>query len=185
MDKYLKRLCRAILAGRFNDENYRQKKSWYGKDVQTEPLFVSYGTIGFVVNVYDVYNHFCTVEWDGELRKLTIDEVNYKDYINILYLENEDIHGEANKPVWDDEPRSVEFECYTDGGEDMFIDLKVPDKEHLQEYINDFDIDYNVSIWWENGQPGRGVPFDNMKEHYEDYEDYLKCLQKVCDKMPY
>ena len=186
MDKYLKRLCNAIIAGRFNDENYRQRKSWYGKEILTEPLFCSYGTIGFTASVYDEKgNNVCVVSWDGELHELTIDDINYKDFINILYLENEDIIKQGDGPVWDDEPRSVEFECYTDGGEDMLIDLKVPDKEHLQEYINDFDINYNVSIWWENGEPGNGVPFSNMKEHYEDYEDYLKWLQEICDKMPY
>ena len=67
----------------------------------------------------------------------------------------------------------------------MFIDLEKPTKEKLQEYIDNFDINENVSIWWPDGQHGRGVPFNNMKEHYEDYEDYLKFLQKVCNKMPF
>ncbi len=67
----------------------------------------------------------------------------------------------------------------------MFIDLEEPTKEKLQEYIDNFDINENVSMWWQNGEPGRGVPFDNMKEHYEDYEAYLKRLQGICDKMPF
>lgn len=184
MEKYLKRLCRAILARRFNDENYRQRKSWYGKDIQTEPLFCSYGTIGFTVSVYDCYEHVCTVQWDGEFHKLTIDDMPYKDFINIYYLEDNDMTLQNSRP-WESKERSVEFECYTDAGEDMFIDLEEPTKEKLQEYINNFDIDYNVSIWWENGKPGRGVPFNNRKEHYEDYEDYLKWLQGICDKMPF
>ncbi len=36
-----------------------------------------------------------------------------------------------------------------------------------------------------DGEPGRGVPFNNMKEQYEDYEAYLKWLQGICDKMPF
>lgn len=185
MEKYLKRLCNAILADRFNDENYRSRKSWYGKDIMTEPLFCSYGTIGFTVSVYDCYEHFCTVQWDGDLHKLTIDDEPWKDYINILYLEGYDIYKKNDEPVWKEEPRSVELNCSTDGGEDMYIDLEKPTKECLQEYISNFDIDHNVSIWWENGTPGRGVPFDNIKEHYEDYEAYLKWLQGICDKMPF
>lgn len=185
MEKYLNRLCNAIRAGRFNDENYRQRKSWYGKDIMTEPLFCSYGTIVFSVMVYDCYEHFCTAQWDGELHKLTIDDEPWKDYINILFLEGFDINKKNDEPVWSYAPRSVEFECYTDGGEDMFIDLEEPTKEKLQEYIDDFDVNENVSMWWQNGVPDRGVPFDNMKEHYEDYEAYLKWLQGICDKMPF
>jgi hypothetical protein len=108
----------------------------------------------------------------------------YKDFINIYYLEDNDLQLQNSRP-WEPKERSVEFECYTDGGEDMFIDLEEPTKEKLQEYINNFDIDYNVSIWWPNGQHGRGVPFTNMKEQYEDYEAYLEWLQGICDKMPY
>lgn len=182
MEKYLKRLCRAILARRFNDENYRQRKSWYGYDIITEPLFSSYGTIGFTAIVYatPAYN----IQFDWEMKELTIDDVPWKDFINILYLENNDLQLQNSRP-WDHKERSVEFECYTDAGEDMFIDLEEPTKEKLQEYINDFDIDYNVSIWWPDGKPGKGVPFNNMKEQYEDYEDYLKWLQGICDKMPF
>lgn len=184
MYRYLKRLCNAILADRFNDENYRQRKSWYGKDIITEPLFCSYGTIGFTASVYDSDRHICTLQCDREFHKLTIDDTRWRDYINIIYLEDNDMELQNSMPL-DSKERSVEFECYTDAGEDMFIDLEEPTKEKLQEYINDFDIDHNVSIWWVNGQPGRGVPFNNMKEHYEDYEDYLKRLQKICNKMPF
>ena len=175
MEKYLKRLCRAILARRFNDENYRQRKSWYGKDIQTEPLFCSYGTIGFTVSVYDCYEHVCTVQWDCDMEELTIDDEPWKDYINELYLEDFDITSNGDG----------ELECYTDAGEDMIISLDKVRKKNLQEYIDNFDINETVLSWWQNGQPGNGVPFDNVKEHYEDYEAYLKWLQGICDKMPF
>lgn len=67
----------------------------------------------------------------------------------------------------------------------MLIPLDKVLKKNLQEYINDFNINEEVLLWWPNGKKGRGVPFDNVKEHYEDYEAYLKNLQKVCDKMPF
>lgn len=184
MNKYLTRICKAILADRFNNENYRSKKTWNGRYIQTMPLFCSYGTIGFTATIFD-YNEQIEVEYDWEMEKLTIDGRPWKDEINLRYLEDNDINCESEDPVWDEFPRSVELECYTDAGEDMIIDLEIPDKEHLQEYIDNFDINYNVQIWWPNGKPGRGVPFSNMKEHYEDYEDYLKWLKKVCNKMPF
>ena len=189
MEKYLKRLCKAILEDRFNDENYRRRNLWYGREIETQPLFCSYGLIGFTVSVYDLNgSHFCDVKWDGDLGKLTIDEEPWKDYINILFLEDFDINKQNDEPVWSYAPRSVEFECYTDGGEDMFIDLEEPTKEKLQEYIDNFDINENVLLWWQNGiefTREKRVPFDNIKEHYEDYEDYLKWLQKICNKMPF
>lgn len=168
-------MCRAILADRFKDENYRQLKSWNGKDIQTEPLFCSYGTIGFTVSVYDGYKHFCTVQWDGYLHELTIDDTPWKEYINILFLEDYDINDNGDN----------ELECYTDAGEDMIITLDKVLKKNLQEYINSFDINANVLLWWEDGTPGKGVPFDNVKEHYEDYEAYIERLQAICDKMPF
>ena len=180
MEKYLKRLCKAILEGRFNDENYRRRNSWYGREIETQPLFCSYGTIGFTVSVYDLNgSHFCDVEWDGDLGKLTIDEEPWKDYINELYLEDFDItsHGYG------------ELECYTDAGEDMIISLDKVRKKNLQEYIDNFDINENVLIWWrdlsDKQRKEEKVPFDNVKEHYEDYEAFLEMLQKACDKMPY
>lgn len=175
MEKYLIRLCKAILEDRFNEENYRQRRSWYGKDIMTEPLFCSYGKIGFTIAVYENYDHFCTVQWDGDLKELSIDDEPWKDYINELYLEDFDIESCGDG----------ELECYTDAGEDMIITLDMVRKKNLKEYIDNFDINAEVLLWWENGQPGRGVPFNNVKEHYEDYENYLKRLKKICNKMPF
>lgn len=179
MEKYLKRLCKAILEDRFNEENYSQRRSWYGKDIMTEPLFCSYGKIGFSVLVYENYDHFCTVQWDGDLKELNIDDTPWKDYINELYLEDFDITSNGDG----------ELECYTDAGEDMIIPLDKVRKKNLQEYIDNFDINENVLIWWrdlsDEQRKEKKVPFDNVKEHYEDYEAFLEKLQKACDKMPY
>lgn len=95
-----------------------------------------------------------------------------------LWEEN-DIHWIG--PAWEDESHSVELECYTEAGEDMFIDLHDISADALEEYINGFDINEKVSLWWENGQPGRGVPFDNQAEHVQDYEDYLAWLRDIID----
>ena len=177
MEKYLIRLCKAILEDRFNEKNYRSRKSWYGYDIITEPLFSSYGTIGFTAIVYatPAYN----VQFDREIKELTIDDEPWKDYINELYLEDFDITSNGNG----------ELECYTDAGEDMIISLDKVRKKNLQEYIDNFDINENVLIWWrdlsDEQRKEKKVPFDNVKEHYEDYEAYLEKLQKACDKMPY
>lgn len=90
-----------------------------------------------------------------------------------------------NSQAWDEEPFSVELESYTKAGGDMVFNLEVCDKKHLQEYIDDFNINYEVVSWWQDGKKGNGVPFDNIKEHYDDCENWLKWLQTICDKMPY
>ena len=176
MDKYLKRLCKAILADRFNEKRYRTRKSYYGREIMTIPIFASYGTIGFEVLVCDEGHLRHTVSYDWETGELDIDETPWRDWFCIGYLDERGIW----KMDGDDE-----FHCYTPAGEEMFINLEKIRKEYLQEYIDNFDIDEQVSMWWTNGQKGRGVPFDNLKEHYEDYEEFLKRLQKVCDCMPY
>ncbi len=86
---------------------------------------------------------------------------------------------------WDNKPFSAELESYTKAGGDMIINLEELSKDCLQEYIDDFNINYEVVSWWQDGKKGNGVPFDNIKEHYDDVEDWLKWLQTICDKMPY
>lgn len=186
MRKYLTRLCKAIASERFNEENYRAEKTWYGKRIQTVPVFDAYNTIGFevLIEVSETHEWKYSVRYDYILKKLTINDKSWKDYINLLYLEENDIWHSEN-PVWEKKPRSVELETYTEGGEDMIFNLEEPTASQLQGYIDDFDINEMVSMWWENGKPGDGVPFDNMKEHYEDYENWLEWLQSVCDKMPF
>ena len=86
---------------------------------------------------------------------------------------------------WEDKPFSAELESYTSAGGDMIISLEELSKACLQEYIDDFNINYEVVSWWQNGKKGNGVPFDNIKQHYDDVEDWLNWLQGICDKMPY
>lgn len=84
-------------------------------------------------------------------------------------------------PAWDDRPGSVELNGYTEAGEDMYINLEEISADALEEYVNDFDINYNVSIWWPNGEKGSGVPFDSMDEQVEDYEDWLARIRDIID----
>ena len=183
MKKYLKRLCNAILDGRFNEHNYSQRKSYYGVEIQVTPLFASYGEIGFTVQVYAEEQY--TVKYDYELKDLTINERPYQHVFNLLYLEANGIRKTSEDSVWENFPDSVELECRTEAGGDMIINLEEPTKEELQNYIDDFDINEEVLLWWFEDSRDRGVPFSNIRDHYNDYEDYLKWLQKICDKMPY
>jgi len=103
---------------------------------------------------------------------------------NIEILEENDIHVCNSTPVWDDMPNSVELRTSTDAGEDMIICLDEPSKKSLEEYIDNFDIDEQVMLWWRDGEDAAhavGVPFDNIREHYEDYEECLKKLRRIAN----
>lgn len=100
---------------------------------------------------------------------------------NKEYLESNDVKVIV-QGLWDNKPFSAEIECYTPAGEDMIIDLEELSRDALQEYIDSFDINENVSMWWPNGQPS-GVPFSNIKEHYEDYEEWLDDLERISEGM--
>lgn len=183
MYSYLKRLCNAILSNRFNELKYRYSGKYYGIEIQSHPLFCSYGEIGFVVTVFAETQYKVTYDW--ELKELSINDRPYQDVINILYLEDNDVILVSDSPIWKEYPRSVELECYIDAEGGMLIDLEKPSKAKMEEYIDDFEINHEVDIWWSNEKPGNGVPFLNMKEYWGDLEDYLKRLKRICKKMPY
>lgn len=103
---------------------------------------------------------------------------------NKEYLESNDVRV-IEQGLWDNKPFSAELECYTPAGEDMIIDLEELSRDALQEYIDSFDINENVSMWWPNGHKveDKGIPFDNIKEHYEDYEEWLDDLERISEGM--
>lgn len=110
--------------------------------------------------------------------------MNYQKNIEILKANH--IYVCNSEPVWDNKPDSVELETYTDAGEDMIIYLEEPTKACLEEYINGFDIDEQVMLWWQRGAEAahaKGVPFHNIREHYQDYESYLYKLLQVAECM--
>lgn len=79
------------------------------------------------------------------------------------------------------EAGEIELESYTDGGGDMIITIDVSDdwKQAFKDYVEEFDIDNEVSIWWPDGQPGKGVPFNNIRELYDDIDDWVKWLKDI------
>jgi hypothetical protein len=102
---------------------------------------------------------------------------------NLEILEENDVYL-CSTPVWKEKPNSVELETYTNAGEDMIICLEEPTKAELLSYVDGFDIDEQVMLWWSNGADAahaKGVPFDNIREHYEDYEAYLAELRRVAE----
>lgn len=93
-----------------------------------------------------------------------------------------------NGDIDEEKSYSAELESYTKAGGDMIIYLKELDKENLQDYIDNFNINDEVIGWWRDGEVeahNKGVPFNNIKEHYEDVQDWLRWLEQICNGMPY
>lgn len=62
----MNRLKNAIEAGKFAWKKYLNGKTWNGIMLRTQPLFCSYGQIGYQVFVYDRERHAATFTYDWE-----------------------------------------------------------------------------------------------------------------------
>ena len=76
---------------------------------------------------------------------------------------------------------TVDVESYTPAGGDMVISLDELSKEKLQEYIDNFDINEEVLMWWQNEESRERQPFQNVRDMYNDYEKWLDNLQRIVD----
>ena len=65
-------LIRAINAGKFAWKRYLNGKTWNGIMLRTQPLFCSYGQIGYQVFVYDREQHAATFTYDWEKQQTEI-----------------------------------------------------------------------------------------------------------------
>lgn len=73
MDKnVIKRLCDNIVNGKFNWRKYCDSQTYFGKLICVQPLFSSYGQIGFIV-YFPYQSDMPEITFDWELGKLTLD----------------------------------------------------------------------------------------------------------------
>lgn len=77
---YLHRLCMNIKNGNFSWQRYKGGGRYYGKDIAIMPLFCSYGQIGY--SVYFPYLSMPEVTYDWEMRELTIEGTDWKEYLS-------------------------------------------------------------------------------------------------------
>ena len=103
---------------------------------------------------------------------------------NLAYLKEKGINL-FSEDIWGGLLSCVELESYTDAGSEMIMALEEPTRECLTRYADNFDITGEVLLWWQGGDRGSGVPFSNIKEHYEDIEKWVTRLKTVAKGMPY
>lgn len=100
---------------------------------------------------------------------------------NVEYLRNEGVHV-PDEPTWCNKPYSRELYLYTEGGGDFSICVEELTSIDLVIALEDYDVNEETVLWWNSG---RGVPFDNIKDLYEDIENWKNKFIKIAEGMPY
>lgn len=70
-----KRICRRIKNKRFNWERFLTPKEFFGVIIGVQPLYCSYGQIGYII--YFPYSSVPNIEYDWEMNKITINNEEY------------------------------------------------------------------------------------------------------------
>ena len=73
---YISWLRKKISDGKFKWEKYVGKKSYFRREIQTRPLFASYGQIGYIVSIpiLDGDSPMLQLEYDWEMNKFNLHE---------------------------------------------------------------------------------------------------------------
>ena len=99
---------------------------------------------------------------------------------NIAYLEENDV-SVYDEPLWDYAPYSRELFYRTDDDGDFSICVEELCRYKVIETLQSYDVNEECMLWW----GGRGVPFDNIKDLYDDIENWKNKFIKIAEGMPY
>lgn len=77
-----------------------------------------------------------------------------------------------------------ELESYTDGGGDQIIYVDYLTSDDLVEHLENYDVNEKTNLWFPDGKPAKGVPFDNYKDLRDDIEDWRKWMLNIAKRMP-
>ena len=76
-----------------------------------------------------------------------------------------------------------ELKSYTDGNGEQIIHIDSLSKYELINYLKSFDVNDETLLWWSDGKPGPGVPFDNIRDLYDDIDKWRKWMLGVANQM--
>lgn len=106
-----------------------------------------------------------------------MEKLNKIEQSNKDFLEKHDITCTKHDDGW-------ELESYTDGGGGQVVYVDNLTRDELVEYLENYDVNDETNLWFPNGQPGKGVPFDNYKDLWNDIENWRKWMLGVAKRMP-
>lgn len=99
---------------------------------------------------------------------------------NQEYLEKNDVYL-SDDAVCDSYPYSRELFMTTASGGDFYICVDELTREEVLNTLSSFDVNEETMIWW----GGRGVPFDNIKDLYDDIYQWKEDFIQIAEGMPY
>lgn len=99
---------------------------------------------------------------------------------NIKYLEDNGV-SVSNNPTWESFPHSRELYFNTPSGGDFSICVEELSREKVLDNLDSFDINEETVLWWGEGNH----PFSNVKQLYEDIEQWVENFTKIAENMPY
>lgn len=99
---------------------------------------------------------------------------------NQEYLEENDVYL-SDDAVWDSYPDSRELFKRTDGGGDFSLCVESLNRECVLTALENFDVNEETMKWW----GGRGVPFDNIKDLYDDIYQWKEDFIQIAKGMQY
>jgi hypothetical protein len=99
---------------------------------------------------------------------------------NQEYLEENDVYL-SDDVVWDEYPYSRELFMRTDSDGDFSICVEELTREEVLNKLRGFDVNEETILWW----GGRGVPFDNIKDLYDDIYQWKEDFIQIAEGMPY
>lgn len=106
-------------------------------------------------------------------------KLNKIEQSNREFLERHDITCTKSKDGgW-------ELESYTDGGGDQIVYVNHLTSNELIGYLENYNVNEETNLWFPNGQPGKGVPFDNYKDLWDDIENWRQWMLGIAEQMPY
>lgn len=114
------------------------------------------------------------------LNNNTYNMTHKKFNANKAYLEGKNVTI-SNECIWSNLPYSRELYFRTPSGGDFSICVEELTREEVLNYLSDYDINEGVLLWWDCNNH----PFSNLKELYEDIEQWVNNFKKIAEGMPY
>lgn len=89
----------------------------------------------------------------------------------------------SDEPTWKNEPYSRDLFLSSNAGGDLCICVEELTRERVLERLSDFDVNEETILWW--GTDGSRVPFETIKDLYEDIEQWRDDFIEIAENMPF
>mgnify|MGYP000896730894 FL=1 len=78
----IRQLCSDIIAERFDWLEYLPLEIYFGREIRVSPMICPEGQFGYLV--YFPYSEMPELEYDWVAGELTVDDMDYREYLQML-----------------------------------------------------------------------------------------------------